>query len=260
MLPAQRRVEILQALDAAGTLTTDELAQRLRVSGETIRRDLLLLDRERLVRRVHGGAMATPQMRREEPPYSVRAADSAAKHRIGQLAASLINPGRTVVFDVGTTVLAVARALPANFSGVAVTCSLVAAAELATRPGVQVLIAGGRVRPGDLAVSNAQTVAFFEEIHADVAFLGSGCVSPDDGLTDFYIDEIATRRVLIANSATTYVLADSSKLGKVAPHRVCGIEEVTAFITDQAPPEQMETAFRTAGGHIIYPAGDHTSG
>ena len=123
MLAAQRRVEILQAVEAAGTLTTDELAQRLRVSGETIRRDLLLLDRERLVRRVHGGAMATPQMRREEPPYSVRAADSAAKHRIGQLAASLVNPGRTVVFDVGTTVLAAARALPANFSGVAVTCS-----------------------------------------------------------------------------------------------------------------------------------------
>jgi DeoR/GlpR family transcriptional regulator of sugar metabolism len=252
MLAAQRRVEILQALDAAGTLTTDELAQRLCVSGETIRRDLLLLDRERLVRRVHGGAMATPQMRREEPPYSVRAADSAAKHRIGQLAASLVNPGQTIVFDVGTTVLAAARALPANFSGVAVTCSLVAASELATRPGIQVLIAGGRVRPGDLAV--------FEEIHADVAFLGSGCVSPDDGLTDFYIDEIATRRVLIANSATTYVLADSSKLGKVAPHRVCGVDEVTAFITDQAPPEQMETAFRAAAGHILYPVGDRRSG
>ena len=193
MLAAQRRVEILQAVEAAGTLTTDELAQRLRVSGETIRRDLLLLDRERLVRRVHGGAMATPQMRREEPPYSVRAADSAAKHRIGQLAASLVNPGRTVVFDVGTTVLAAARALPANFSGVAVTCSLVAAAELAP-PEVQVLIAGGHVRPGDLAVSNAHTVAFFEEIHADVVFLGLGCVSSDEGLTDFYVDEIATRQ------------------------------------------------------------------
>jgi DeoR/GlpR family transcriptional regulator of sugar metabolism len=259
MLAAQRRSEILQALDAAGTLSTDELAQRLRVSGETIRRDLLLLDRDQLIRRVHGGAMAAPQMRREEPPYSVRAAaDSAAKQRIGQLAAGLVTPGQTVVFDVGTTVLAVARALPAGFSGMAVTCSLVAAAELATRPGIQVLIAGGRVRPGDLAVSNAQTVAFFEEIHADVAFLGSGCVSPDEGLTDFYIDEIATRRVIIANTATNYVLADSSKLGKVAPHRVCGVDEITAFITDQAPPDQMEAAFRNAAGHILYPGGNHT--
>jgi DeoR/GlpR family transcriptional regulator of sugar metabolism len=161
--------------------------------------------------------MAAPQLRREEPPYSVRvAADSAAKQRIGQLAASLVTTGQTVVFDVGTSVLAVARALPANFSGVAVTCSLVAAGALATRPGVQVLIAGGRVRPGDLAVSNAHTVAFFEEIHADVAFLGSGCVSADEGLTDFYVDEIATRCVIIANTATNYVLADSSKLGKVA--------------------------------------------
>ncbi|MFZ1995425.1 MAG: DeoR/GlpR family DNA-binding transcription regulator [Solirubrobacteraceae bacterium] len=255
MLAAQRRAEILEALDAAGTLTTDELAQRLRVSGETIRRDLLLLDREQLIRRVHGGAMAAPQMRRAEPPYSVRvAADSAAKQRIGQLAAGLVTQGQTVVFDVGTTVLAVARALPANFSGVAVTCSLVAAAELATRPGVQVLIAGGRVRPGDLAVSNAHTVAFFEEIHADVAFLGSGCVSPGDGLTDFYLDEIATRRVIIANTATNYVLADSSKLGKVAPHRVCAVNEVSAFITDHAPPEEMEVELRQAGAAILHPA------
>src|ERR1700743_1148113 len=82
MLAAQRRVEILEALDAPRTLTTDELPQRLRVSGETIRRDLLLLDRERLVRRVHGGAMATPQMRREEPPYSARAADGGGQNRI----------------------------------------------------------------------------------------------------------------------------------------------------------------------------------
>src|ERR1700759_3176195 len=134
MLAAQRRVEILEALDAAGTLPTEERAERLRVSGEPIRRDLLPLDRERLVRRVHGGAMATPQMRREEPPYSVRAADGAAKNRMGRRAASLVNPGQTVVFDVGTTVLAAARALPANFGGVAVTCSLVAAARLGTRP------------------------------------------------------------------------------------------------------------------------------
>jgi DeoR/GlpR family transcriptional regulator of sugar metabolism len=255
MLAVQRRAQIIQAVEAAGTLTTDELAQQLRVSGETIRRDLLLLDQQRLLRRVHGGAMATPQMRREELPYSIRvAADSNAKQRIGELAAGFVTSGQTAVFDVGTTVLAVARALPTTFTGVAVTCSLVAAAELAGRPGLEVLIAGGRIRDGDLAISNAHTVAFFDEIHADVAFLGSGCVSPGEGLTDFYIDEIATRRVIIANTATSYVLADSSKLGKVAPHRVCGLDDVSAFITDREPPGQMNTALRQAGARVLYPA------
>ncbi len=256
MLAAQRRAEIIEVLDAVGTLSTDELAQRLRVSGETIRRDLQLLDQQRLIQRVHGGAMATGQVRREEPPYSVRvAADSAAKQRIGDLAAGLVTSGQTIIFDVGTTVLAVARALPATFTGVIVTCSLVAAAELAGRPGLEVLVSGGRVRSGDLALSNAQTLTFFEDIHADVAFLGSGCVSADEGLTDFYLDEIATRRVIIANTATSYVLADSSKLGKVGPHRVCGLHEVSGFITDVQPSEQMDTAFRQAGARLLFP--DH---
>ena len=68
-----------------------------------------------------------------------------------------------------------------------------------------------------------------------------------------------TTQVNIANSATTYVLADSSKLGKVAPHRVQGCYEVTAFVADQAPPEQMEAAFRTGRRAFLSP-GNHTSG
>lgn len=260
MLAAQRRAEIIEALDAAGTLSTDDLAQRLRVSGETIRRDLQLLDQQRLIQRVHGGAMAAPQLRREEPPYSVRvSADSTAKRRIGDLAAGLVADGQTVVFDVGTTVLAVARALPTTFAGVTVTCSLVAAAELAGRPGLEVLVAGGRVRAGDLAISNAHTVSFFDEIRADVAFLGSGCVSAEGGLTDFYLDEIATRRVIIANTTTSYVLADASKLGKVAPHRVCGLDEVSAFVTDAEPPEQQLAQLRQAGARVLYPPGRNTT-
>ncbi len=254
MLAEQRRAQILQALEAAGVLTTDDLAQELQVSGETIRRDLLLLDQQQRLRRVHGGAMTTSTARQEEPPYAVRAEDdSHAKKRIGELAADVISAGQTIIFDIGTTVLAAARALPMTFQGTAVTCSLVAAAELTSRPGIEVLVAGGRVRGGDLAVSNAHTVAYFSEIHADVAFLGSGCVSADEGVTDFYLDEIATRRVMIANTATTYVLADSSKLGKVAPHRVCGLDDISAIITDQAPSDQTRTAFRDAGAQLLFP-------
>ena len=91
-------------------------------------------------------------------------------------------------------------------------------------------MAGGRVRGGDLAVSNAQTVEFFRDVHADVAFLGSGGVAPEAGLTDFYLDEVVTRRVILANAGAAYVLADASKLGKVAAHRVCGLDEVTAVV------------------------------
>jgi DeoR family transcriptional regulator, fructose operon transcriptional repressor len=255
LLPEERRSRILRALDRAGTLSTEQLATELRVSAETIRRDLIRLDRHHQLRRVHGGAMAATAIRREEAPFAHRAeSDAEAKRRIGELAASLTSADQTLIVDIGTTALAGARALPETFRGTVLTCSLVAAAELAGRPGVEVLVAAGRVRGGDLAVSNALTVAFFNGVRADVAFLGTGGVSAEQGITDYYIDEIATRRVIIANSNTTYALADTSKLGSVAPHHVCGLEEVTAVITDREPTPEMEAAIRQAGGRTIYPA------
>lgn len=254
MLPDERRARILRALDTAGTLSTEELANELQVSGETIRRDLIRLDHQRQLRRVHGGAMSASTIRGEEAPYPQRAeADTDAKRRIGELAASLVSPGQTLILDVGTTVLAVARALPPTLHGTVLTCSLLAAAELAGRAGLDVLVAPGRVRGGDLAVSNSLTVQFFNDVRADVAFLGTGGVSAEEGVTDYYIDEIATRRVIIANSTTTYALADTSKLGSVAPHHVCGLDEITAVITDRVPAPDIEAAIHQAGGRTIHP-------
>lgn len=255
MLPAERRARILRALDNAGTLSTDELANELQVSGETIRRDLIRLDHQRQLRRVHGGAMAASTIRGEEAPYPQRAeADTDANRRIGELAASLVSPGETLILDVGTTALAVARALPPTFHGTVLTCSLLAAAELAGREGVEVLIAPGRVRGGDLAVSNSLTVRFFNDVRADIAFLGTGGIAAEQGLTDFYIDEIATRRVVIANSNTAYALADATKLGKVAPHHVCELNQITAIITDRTPTPTIQAAIQQAGGRTLHPS------
>ena len=199
--------------------------------------------------------MAASTIRGEEAPYPQRAeADTDAKRRIGELAASLVSPGQTLILDVGIYRPPPSpRALPPTLHGTVLTCSLLAAAELAGRAGLDVLVAPGRVRGGDLAVSNSLTVQFFNDVRADVAFLGTGGVSAEEGITDYYIDEIATRRVIIANSTTTYALADTSKLGGVAPHHVCGLDEITAVITDRVPAPDIEAAIHQAGGRTIHP-------
>ena len=87
-------------------------------------------------------------------------------------------------------------------------------------------------RPGDGACSGAHAEAFFAEFYADRAFLGSGGVHPEAGLTDYYPAEVVLRRTIIEHTAASYVLADSSKLGVIAVHRVCPLDRLTAVLTD----------------------------
>ncbi len=254
MLAEERRNLMVRALEAAGMMSTEDLARQLGVSAETVRRDLVKLEQGGQVRRVHGGASRASGFRGTEATFSERAeAGAAAKQRIATLAAALVRPGQTLSFDVGTTALAVAKALPADYHGTVVTCSLLVACELSGRAGIEVLVCGGRVRPGDLAVSNAQAVAFMKNVHADISFLGSGGISIEAAVTDYHLDEVATRRVLIANSQRSYLLADSQKFGRVCAHRVCGYEEITAVISDREPPAPLLRAIHTAGADALHP-------
>ena len=250
MLPIERHNRIEQALRSTRVVGTDGLAEALDVSVETIRRDFISLERRGLLRRVHGGAVsAGPTFAAAEPSFADRSVLAhGSKAAIGKLAADLISDGQTIILDVGTTVLEVAKALRPQFRGAVATCSLLVAAELAGREGIEVLLSGGRVRGGDLALSNAQTVAFFADLHADIAFLGSGGVDAGAGLTDFYLDEVATRRQIVASASRCYALADRSKLGLVAPHRVCGLEAIDGVITDGPAKSDLQAAVERAGG------------
>ena len=253
MLVAERHARIVHSLRGVMVASTEELSQILDVSPETIRRDLVLLEQQGALTRVRGGAtIGLPLLTGEEPAFRDRtdlAAD--AKKRIGQAAAELVHPGQTVVMDVGTTALAAARALPADFFGTVATCSLLVATELASRPNLEILVCGGRLRSGDLALSNSTAQGFFAQFYADIAFLGSGGLHATAGLTDYYLDEAAVRKTIITNSAQSYVLADCTKVGRIARHRVAGFGDVSGLVTDQEPPAVIRSAFEETGGRVF---------
>src|SRR5437868_6005216 len=253
MLPAERHARIEETLKSARIVSTEELIRVLNVSGETIRRDLKTLERSGVLVRVHGGAVsANSTFGGEEAPFVERSGTGhEAKAAIGRAAAGLVRTRQTLIIDVGTTAVEVARALPEDFRGTVATCSLLVAAELAGRSEVEVLLSGGRVRAGDLACSNAQAIAFFADLRADIAFLGSGGVDAEAGLTDFHLDEVAVRRVILANSVRSYALADATKFGRVAPHRVCDLDAIDGLVTDARPSPALEHAVERSGGVIV---------
>jgi DeoR family transcriptional regulator, fructose operon transcriptional repressor len=231
-IPEERRLVIMERVRNRSLVKPAELADELGVSIETIRRDLVALEEDGLVRRVYGGATGTAA-RAFEPAFEKRLTQHRdRKMAIGRLAASLIGPGDTAILDIGTTVAELADVLPVAHRGIVLTNSLLVANALAGRDGVEVTISGGRVRSGDLACFGPVSEAFFRDYFADKAFMGCGGVHPEMGLTDYYPDEIASRRVILEHAAERYVLADSSKLGQVAFGKVCDLSALTAVITD----------------------------
>ncbi len=250
MLPSQRRQAILAAVRAENAASAEALARQFDVSVETIRRDLRALHSDGLLERVYGGATRSSG-RSTEGSFSARSRRNTDRKRaVAALAASLIEPEDTVVIDVGTTALEVARALPANFRGRVLTNSVPAAMALAERGDVDLMLCGGHVRQGDAACSGAYAEAFFGEFYADKAFLGSGGVHPEAGLTDYYPPEVIVRRTIIAHTASSYVLADSSKLGTIAVHRVCALDQITAVVTDDHDQDAIAT-LQNAGVTVL---------
>jgi len=247
MLPTQRRQAILAQVRERAAVSAEDLARQFGVSVETIRRDLRSLQERGLLERVYGGA-TRPSGRSSEGSFAARSVRNIERKRaIAVLAASLVQPEETVVIDVGTTALEVARALPPSFRGRVLTNSVPAAMELSARSDVELLLCGGQVRAGDGACAGAHAESFFAEFYADRAFLGSGGVHPDAGLTDYYPAEVVVRRTIIDHTAATYVLADSSKLGEIAVHRVCTLDRLTAVLTDDAENAAAFAALAEAG-------------
>jgi len=231
VLPSERRLAILDEVRGRRVVRAESLAERFGVSLETVRRDLRALDREGRLRRVYGGASAG--VRAAEGPVEQRQAQHADRKRaIAQAAAAVLNPDDTIFVDVGTTCLELARAVPSGWHGRVLTNALRVATELAGRPGVEVLLTGGQVRPGDLACSGPFAEPLFDSFFVTRAYIGAGGVHPEAGLTDYHPSEGVLRRRWIEQAGQVYVLADSSKLGTIAPYRVCDLGRVAAVVTD----------------------------
>ncbi|SDT81365.1 DeoR/GlpR family DNA-binding transcription regulator [Actinoplanes derwentensis] len=234
MLAAERRDFLLARLRAEGKVVAKEIAIRLGVAEDNIRRDLREMAAAGLCQRVYGGAL----------PISPALADYAtrtglapsSKERVAVAAAELIQPGSTVLLDGGTTALAVTAALPPDLRATIVTHSPTVAAALVDHPCVDVFVIGGRLFKHSAVTCGAAAAEAVRGITADLFLLGVTGVHHETGLTTGDPDEAAMKRTLASRAAETYVLASAEKIGAASPFQVLAPDRVTAIITD-APPD-----------------------
>ncbi len=250
VLAEQRRHGVLEAVRGHTGVQTSALAQRFGVSQMTIRRDLDELARRGLVKRVRGGALE-PGFLRHEPPFDESCRERGAfKERVGAAAAALVEPGDTVIIDIGTTALALARHLHGREGLTVVTNNLAVYAELADDEAVDLLLLGGLVRRNYRSLIGFLTEDALAGIRADAAFIGISGISPDGVLLDTTVEEIPAKRAMMRAAQRVVLLADGRKFGSAGLGRVADIDAVDALVTtDDAPPERLEQ-LRAAGVEV----------
>ena len=246
MLSTSRRAQVLARLDADGRASVHALARDLGVTPSTIRRDLARLAADGTLVRTYGGAAvrsATPERDALDPRL-------AAKRAIGAAASALVEDGQTIAISSGSTALVLARHLVDRRLTV-ITNALDVVGVLLDRPGIELVVLAGVVRPGMHSMLGHLAELALRELRADALFMGIGAISAERGLMNDSIPEILTDRALRRAAQTCVVLADSTKLGTVAPAYVFGIDEVDTLVTDADADPGEVTALEAKGVRVI---------
>ncbi len=245
-VPTRWQSAILDELSQSGRATIAELAHRLEISDETVRRHVKGLVDQGAIERVHG-AVVLPGAE-GEPPFSRRMKErTSAKQAIGLAVAELVCDGMTVLIDSGSTTAFVARALLKKRDLTVVTNSLEIAHTLAGRCDHQVYMAGGSIR-GDIAAAvGAEAHGLIAQFRADLAILSIGSVDEVDGYKDFDVDEARVARAMIERSERVIVAADAWKYTARAPVCICDFLSVADFVSNAPPPPALAGRLRDAG-------------
>lgn len=249
MLAAARKDLLLDRLRRDGRIVAKEIAAELGLSEDSIRRDLRDLDAAGLAVRVYGGALpASPAV----VDYASRTAVAPdSKRRVAAVAASLIEPGATVILDGGTTSLALVDALPRTQPGTVITHSPTIAAALLDHV-VDVFLIGGQLFKHSAVACGAAAVEAAGRISADLFFVGVTGIHPTAGVTTGDADEAAMKRALAARAADTYVLGSDEKIGTASRYEVLALDAVTAIIADVAEADPTARALAARGVTLLH--------
>jgi DeoR/GlpR family transcriptional regulator of sugar metabolism len=249
MLAHERHADILRSLRTHGAIQVPAMASRLGVSEMTVRRDLVELEQGARLVRIHGGAIAlngpSIAMNNDEPSFEARVdRDGSAKAAIATAALELLAGCRTVGLDVGTTTYALAQRLIASPNLKIFTNNLQIATLLGDK-GLEVYVAGGRLRPGERSITGAAAVTQFEQLWFDAAVIGVSGVT-DEGFYDYSFEEVELKRVFLRRSGIKLVLCDSTKFRRMSLVHIGQLSEATAIVTNLEPPSEIRDALRSA--------------
>jgi DeoR/GlpR family transcriptional regulator of sugar metabolism len=257
----ERRSEILAIIDRKGEASLAELCGLFPdVSEMTVRRDLIQLEQDGRIIRTRGGAVSVRNLRDsgagygqngEENEYLLRAnTNRDAKDVIARKALAFVEKGRSIYFDAGSTVMALARVMPDETMTI-ITNGTNVAQELVARHNITVMMPGGAVNRNTLSVSGPLSVNFIDNLNIELAFMSASGCSVDAGFTVSNIYEAELKHTVIARARTRIMLLDSSKFNKSLLFTLAELGQIDYLICECEPPEDIARACGEAGVTII---------
>lgn len=252
MYAEERQEFILSVARRDGRVSATDLANRLGVTNETVRRDLSVLERQGLLRRTRGGALPVERLT-TVPDLSTRAQlMSTEKDRIAKAALDeLPPPGGAVIIDAGTTTGRFVDQLPAQLPFMIVTNSVPVATTLMTRTSADTLLIGGRLRKPTQGTIDDWALRALADITVDVAFLACNGVCVEHGLTTPDQRDAAVKRAMASCARRIVVLADHSKVGTDYFSRFLDLNEIDVLITDSGLDDELAEQIEHAGPRVV---------
>lgn len=252
MLPEQRRRKILELIQEEGSAKVATLKELFSVTEPTIRQDLDKLEEEGYVVRQHGGAYLKTIPNQVRTMTLQHSTNMDKKAKLGAKALEFIEDGDSIILDAGSTITEIASRME-NFSNLnVITSALNIALILGSRFNMHVMLTGGEFKPPTLSSTGEQAAKFFDNtIVVSKLFLAVTGISDDGLLTYPGLSDIPVKKAMIGAAREVFLVADSTKMGKISFAALGNIEMVHHIITNADIDEKYVAMFKERGVDVI---------
>jgi DeoR/GlpR family transcriptional regulator of sugar metabolism len=249
----ERIEKIAELIDKRSVVSLSELCNFFpKVSEMTLRRDLFALEEEGRIVRVRGGAKSIKDLQKTSGvPYAKSTTLHAGEKRtIGAKASELIEGGMSGFIDGGTTSLYFAKEMP-DVPCIVFTTGIAVAQELSKKNNITIHLLGGILKKANLSTVASVTPAYFHEINFEYAFISASAFTPESGFSCDSMMEAEQLKFLYSKAKQTYMMLDSSKIGKTMPFTFATLDDITALITDEFFPPELKKLFESKNIVVI---------
>ena len=234
MLKKERHSFIMKQINLHNRVLSSDLSQQLNVSEDTIRRDLNELDETGKILKVHGGGLCKSF---HFPFHQNQVYAQDAKRQVALKATGLLKNGMIVLTGGGTTMIEFAKLIPSNLEATFFTISPLVALELVEHAKLTVILLGGQLSKNTQINIGARVVNELTDMKVDLCFLGANGIDAKEGITESDWEVVQVKKAMLKSSAKVVVLSISEKLNSIQKMKVCGLNQITTFITELDPKD-----------------------